>query len=283
MKDGSIATHFTAGTSTHAADTVNDGDIKFTGQINGARREPDAIAWTPHLHAFAGRPVARRIGDLTRKELRPGRHCHPARRRLGRASEITRINDTNFAVLERDNQQRRNARVKRIYSFSIAGLSPAPAGATPPTVTKTLVRDLLKQDNFLIEKAEGMVLTPQGDYVVASDNDGGGETLVVCVLNQRFDLCLQDERSGDVLRLNSLTGEYLFIRCGVGGFMLQGRGAIDRTGCNLRLADPRLRVEIEDCPGAGERRGEAAFRTGPLGARFFIRDGNLNDNDCVCR
>lgn len=42
-------------------------------------------------------------------------------------------------------------------------------------------------------------------------------------------------------------------------------------------------VEIEDCPGGGRRRGMAAFRTGPSGTTFLIRDGNLNDNDCVCR
>ena len=91
------------------------------------------------------------------------------------------INDTTFAVLERDNQKLNNSRVKRIYTFSIAGLTPVPAGGTPPTVTKTLVRDLLRQDGFHLEKTEGMVLTPLGDYIVASDNDGGGETQVFTV------------------------------------------------------------------------------------------------------
>lgn len=198
-------------------------------------------------------------------------------------SEIVRINDTTFAVLERDNQKLSVARVKRIYTFSIAGLTPAPAGATPPTVTKTLVRDLLKQDGFLLEKAEGMVITPFGDYIVASDNDGAGETRVLTVLNQNFDICLQNEASGDLFRLNSLTGDYLFVRCGAGGFTLQGKGAPSRAGCALRLADSRVFVTIEDCAFGSGRSGQAAVRVNPLGATFFVNDRNLDDNTCGCR
>ncbi len=91
-------------------------------------------------------------------------------------SEIVRINNTTFAVIERDNQQRKRAQVKRIYSFSIAGLEPVAAGATPPRLTKTLVRDLLTQDNWLLEKVEGLARTKSGNWIVVSDNDGVGET-----------------------------------------------------------------------------------------------------------
>ncbi len=198
-------------------------------------------------------------------------------------SEIVRINDTTFAVLERDNQKLNNSRVKRIYTFSIAGLTPAPAGATPPTVTKTLVRDLLRQDGFHLEKAEGMALTPLGDYIVASDNDGGGETQVLNVLNQSFDVCLQDDRSGDLLRFNSRTGDYLFARCGAGGFTFSGRGSVRRIGCSLALSDPRVFVTINDCNFGHVRSGDAIVRSNILGPTFLINDSNLNDNDCVCR
>lgn len=91
-------------------------------------------------------------------------------------SELTRIDDNTFAVLERDNQARTAATVKRIYRFSIAGLTPTPAGETPPVATKTLVRDLLTADDWRLEKVEGMALLPSGRVLVASDNDGGGET-----------------------------------------------------------------------------------------------------------
>ncbi|HTE17849.1 MAG TPA: esterase-like activity of phytase family protein, partial [Armatimonadota bacterium] len=94
-------------------------------------------------------------------------------------SEITRINDTTFAVIERDNQSGAAARVKRIYRFSTAGLTPAPAGSPLPLLQKTLVRDLLEQDEFRLEKAEGLALLGPGSFFLVNDNDGAGETRTV--------------------------------------------------------------------------------------------------------
>jgi hypothetical protein len=198
-------------------------------------------------------------------------------------SEIVRLNDTTYAVIERDNQQRDNAKVKRIYSFSIAGLTPVAAGATPPTVTKTLVRDLLVQDNFLLEKTEGLVITPLGDIIVVSDNDGAGETRLLTVTNPAFDACLQDDRSGDVLRFNSRTGEYAFARCGVNGFVLAGRASLRRNGCNLLLNDARLNAALTDCAYSAVVSGRAAIRSNPIGPVFFVNDSDVSDNSCACR
>ena len=47
LATGDIVTHWSAGTTTHPADTVEDNDIQFVNMIVDARREPDAIAWTP--------------------------------------------------------------------------------------------------------------------------------------------------------------------------------------------------------------------------------------------
>lgn len=96
-------------------------------------------------------------------------------------SEVARLDDTTFLVIERDNQKRRAASIKRIYRISIAGVEPAVAGAQPPLLTKTLVRDLLVEDAWRIEKAESLAVTPAG-LVIASDNDGAGETLFVKLL-----------------------------------------------------------------------------------------------------
>lgn len=78
--------------------------------------------------------------------------------------------------VERDNQQRDDALVKRLYSFSVAGITPAPAGSTPPVLAKTLVRDLLPEDDYRLEKIEGVALTESGELFVVNDNDGAGET-----------------------------------------------------------------------------------------------------------
>jgi hypothetical protein len=78
--------------------------------------------------------------------------------------------------VERDNQQYDNALVKRLYRFSVAGITPTPAESTPPILTKTLVRDLLVEDDFRLEKIEGATLTKSGALLVFNDNDGVGET-----------------------------------------------------------------------------------------------------------
>jgi hypothetical protein len=108
-------------------------------------------------------------------------------------------------------------------------LPPVPAGNALPVVTKTLVRDLLVQDGFLLEKAEAMAITPLGDYIIANDNDGAGETQIFRFPNTRYDICLEDDDSGDLLRFNSATGEYIFARYGSGAFTLTSRGSIKHS------------------------------------------------------
>jgi hypothetical protein len=196
-------------------------------------------------------------------------------------SEITRINDTTFAVIERDNQLRENALVKRIYSFSIAGLTPAGAGETPPVVTKSLVRDLLKDDDFRLEKAEGLARTAAGDLLVVNDNDGVGETRLVRLLNDDYNVFLQDDRTGDALRLNTSTGDYVFSRCGPNGFTLTGRGVLYGVGCRVRLRAARLSASIESCGQYSFWR--AQVRLLPFGPPITISDRNVEDNVFACR
>jgi hypothetical protein len=99
-------------------------------------------------------------------------------------SEIVAINDTTFAVIERDNQAGPDARIKKIFGFSIAGLSPQPQGQVFPTVNKFLIRnlvpDLLADNGFILEKVEGLARLVNGDWILVTDNDGvedhSGET-----------------------------------------------------------------------------------------------------------
>jgi Esterase-like activity of phytase len=101
-------------------------------------------------------------------------------------SELVAVNRQTFAVIERDNQAGPDARIKKVYSFAIAGLTPQPQGGmlSFPLVTKTLVRDLmddLKRPNGLvIEKVEGLTRLLTGDVIMVTDNDGvdgtAGET-----------------------------------------------------------------------------------------------------------
>jgi Esterase-like activity of phytase len=99
-------------------------------------------------------------------------------------SEIAVLGKESFAVIERDDQGGPDARIKKIYQFSIAGLEPQPHGGDFPVVEKTLVRDLipdLKGDNGpVLEKVEGFTVLYNGDALIVTDNDGvsnsSGET-----------------------------------------------------------------------------------------------------------
>ena len=96
------------------------------------------------------------------------------------------VGNDRFAVIERDNQGGPDAAIKRIYSFSIAGLTPAADSVTPafPVLTKTLEHDLMSDlkatGGLVLEKIEGLAVTKRGHALVVNDNDGvddsNGET-----------------------------------------------------------------------------------------------------------
>ncbi len=105
-------------------------------------------------------------------------------------SEITAIDDHQFAVIERDNQGSVDARIKKVYRFDVSALTPlpdVPVGVTPaffPVIEKTLVVDLmptLKQTGGqVLEKIEGMTIAEDKTLLIINDNDGvddsNGET-----------------------------------------------------------------------------------------------------------
>ncbi|MGH1472587.1 MAG: esterase-like activity of phytase family protein [Cellvibrionaceae bacterium] len=99
-------------------------------------------------------------------------------------SEITRIDDKTLAVIERDNQQGEAATIKRLYQFSIDGLTAVAEGNEIPVVNKQLVIDLLpelqKTNGRVLDKVEGTAIITNGNVYIVTDNDGvddaSGET-----------------------------------------------------------------------------------------------------------
>lgn len=98
-------------------------------------------------------------------------------------SEIVAQGDTVY-VVERDNQIGDAARIKKIYAVPAADLVPAPLGGDLPVVSKTeaydLIPDLKAQGGYVVDKVEGLAITPAGAMYVSTDNDGvddsSGET-----------------------------------------------------------------------------------------------------------
>src|SRR5262249_54001047 len=99
-----------------------------------------------------------------------------------------------------------------------------------------------------------------------------------------FDFCLQDDVTGDVLFINTFTGEYKFVRCGTGGFTMTGKGTIKRSGCITRLEDDTrvITAEIDRCLIAPANRGKASIKKTVLGPTFMINDSNILNNTCKC-
>ena len=99
-------------------------------------------------------------------------------------SEITALGGDEFAVLERDNQAGPDARIKKVYKFSVTGVAFKADGEAFETVSKTLVDDLMDDlqapNGLVLEKVEGMTVLPDGTTLVVNDNDGvddsNGET-----------------------------------------------------------------------------------------------------------
>jgi uncharacterized delta-60 repeat protein len=96
-----------------------------------------------------------------------------------------------------------------------------------------------------------------------------------------FDLCLQDDTSGDTLRINSITGEYQFTRCST-GFMVGGMGTLIKTGSILTLqhyaVDRRVFARID----TSQNRGSASIQLSSLGVTLQITDRNTSNNTCAC-
>lgn len=90
-------------------------------------------------------------------------------------SEITALGDKEFLVLERDNQGGPDAAIKKVYKIDLKTVTPVPYPSAPPTVSKTMVMDVLPlyapMGGLVPEKLEGMAL--QGGKVwIINDNDG---------------------------------------------------------------------------------------------------------------
>lgn len=89
-------------------------------------------------------------------------------------SEIINLGRGRYAVIERDNQISTDSVLKKVYAFSLRGLSPDADGVpdASDTVTKVELRDVLAE--FApYEKIECLAVTAEGSLWVGLDNDGG--------------------------------------------------------------------------------------------------------------
>ena len=101
-------------------------------------------------------------------------------------SEIVAHGDHVY-IVERDNQHGIEAVTKKVYRVPLSEMVPAPIGGDDalPVVSKEEVRDLIPDltstGGYVLDKVEGMAITPDGTIWISTDNDGvddhSGETM----------------------------------------------------------------------------------------------------------
>ncbi len=98
-----------------------------------------------------------------------------------------------------------------------------------------------------------------------------------------FQVCLQDDDTGDNLQVNVCTGDYQFTRCGTGGFTLTGRGTLGRGIGVITLRDARVTAFINVGFLGPRNTGRATIKLTIFGPTYTIQDNSSGDSSCNCQ
>src|SRR5262249_44002305 len=125
---------------------------------------------------------------------------------------------------------------------------------------------------------------PRGTTTVTcTAADASGNQSVCSFKVTVFDICLQDVTTGDMLKYNSVTGDYQFIRCSP-GLTLSGTGQISVSGSLVRLTDNQPGWKVTATFLKGQSTGSAIITLiiGP-GITQPIRINSMGTNPtCMC-
>lgn len=99
-------------------------------------------------------------------------------------------------------------------------------------------------------------------------------------ISATFNICIQDDSSGDLFRFNSTTGDYQFTNCS--GFTLSGTGSLIKKGSIITLqhyaADRRILARID----TSVNKGTVSIQVFSQGTTFTITDRNTANSTCAC-
>jgi hypothetical protein len=113
---------------------------------------------------------------------------------------------------------------------------------------------------------------------------------LVLTFRSDFDICIQDDVTGALLRFNSDSGAYEFRDCRK-GIVLTGVGVVTKSvnndfckislfhsGPDPKRSDRNVQALVNTCT----RRGDAAISIFSSGQNTSIGDSNITNNTCVC-
>ncbi|MGA9769668.1 MAG: SBBP repeat-containing protein [Blastocatellia bacterium] len=97
-----------------------------------------------------------------------------------------------------------------------------------------------------------------------------------------FDICLQDDVNGNLLEINSNTGEYKFSNCRK-RFTLTGRGTVTTKFCKVELRASAPGHTVTASANTCVHNGSASVQVSAQRQTFTINDKNTTNNNCSCQ
>ena len=120
-----------------------------------------------------------------------------------------------------------------------------------------------------------------GTATVSVTVDGQAVSTNITIAGTGVLFCIQDDNTGDVMTIDTATGNYTFRKCST-GFTLSGRGTVTIKGCQVRLQqdgpDRRVLASNDTCA----KRATATIQTFGPSRLFTIADKNTANNTCMC-
>ena len=116
-----------------------------------------------------------------------------------------------------------------------------------------------------------------------SSANGGTGTASNTATVAAFDICLQDNTTGDLLQWSSTTGDYLFTHCS-SGFMLVGKGTTSLVNGIQNLSDSKPDRRISAGFNTGQLTGHATVTiiTGPGLSQTYTINQTTPHPTCAC-
>ena len=96
-----------------------------------------------------------------------------------------------------------------------------------------------------------------------------------------FNLCIQDESNGNLLQVNTTTGNYQFTNCN--GLTIGGTGTLTRRGSLMTLQHNVADRRVTASSDTSTKRATASIQFFSQGRTFSITDRNITNNACACK
>jgi uncharacterized delta-60 repeat protein len=125
------------------------------------------------------------------------------------------------------------------------------------------------------EGTSDLVIQADGKLVAAGNGENG--SIKIARYQAEYDICLQDENNGNLLRLNSFTGAYQLTNCRK-GYTINGSGTVSRSSCKLMLSGNNAAALINSCT----QKGSATVYDPASGRTLSVTDNNIANNSCRC-